>query len=148
MKKFFILVAIFFWLASCGTVGNNTDIINPEAEYLYFFGATCPHCQELNKIMNDEGLFSKISVEKREVWFNEENQALFQEKITELGLEEWRVWVPFVYDKVSGEHAVGVDPALTLFKNRLGGVTSTVTEVESEIENIEALPEDLESIDQ
>ncbi len=119
MKKLIILVTLFIGLTSCGTVGNNTDIINPDAEYLYFFGATCPHCQELNKRINDEDLFSEVSVEKREVYFNDDNREIFSELTKELGLKEWETWVPFVYDKISKTHAVWVDPALELFKSRL-----------------------------
>ncbi|MDA9128883.1 hypothetical protein N9J72_00205 [Candidatus Gracilibacteria bacterium] len=124
MKKLLLLLALTLGLMSCGTVGNSTDIINPDAEYLYFFGATCPHCQDLNKQVNEQDLFSQISVEKREVWYNEDNRELFTQKTTELGLSEGEVGVPFVYDKVTGEYAVGVDPALALFKSRLGGDTS------------------------
>lgn len=119
MKKILLFLALTLWLMSCGTVGNNTDIINPDAEYLYFFWATCPHCQELNKQVKEQDIFSQITVEKREVYFNDANRELFQAKVKELGLDEWGTGVPFVYDTVSGEHAVGVDPAMALFKSRL-----------------------------
>jgi hypothetical protein len=119
MKKIlFTLIASLFILASCGAERLPVDIINPDAEYLYFFGGTCPHCQELNRIANDNDLYSKISIEKREVYANTENQAMFLELIDELGVEG--SGVPFVYDKVTGEVAVGVKPALELMTSRLG----------------------------
>lgn len=139
MKKILLLAALFLWLASCGTVGNNTDIINPEAEYLYFFWATCPHCQELNKILNEQDLYSQVSIEKREVWYNEENQKLFQDKVLELWLKESETGVPFIYDTVTGEHAIGVDPALQLLKSRLNNIVET----ETSQANSEASPQDV-----
>ncbi len=124
MKKFFLLIILVITLISCGSVGNNTDIINPDAEYLYFFGATCPHCQELNKRVKDEDLFSKISVEKREVYFNEENREIFSQLTQELELKEWETGVPFVYDTVNKTHVVWVDQALEMFKSRLNESTT------------------------
>lgn len=109
-----------FILVSCGNQ-NSTDIINPDAEFQYFFGATCPHCQELNEAVKNEDLFSKISVEKREVYYNTQNRDIFLALTKELGLSEKDTGVPFVYDTISGKHAVGVGPALELFKSRLGG---------------------------
>jgi len=71
LKKILLFSMIPLILVGCGENNNGTDIINPDAEFLYFFGATCPHCQELNAKVKEEDLFSQISVEKREVYFNE-----------------------------------------------------------------------------
>jgi len=122
MKKITLaLIAALFILASCGKSAP-VDIINPDAEYLYFFGATCPHCQELNRLAEEEDLYSKIAIEKREVYFNNENREAFLKLVEEIKPE--RDGVPFVYDKITGEYAVGVEPALEMFKNRLNATIS------------------------
>lgn len=143
MKKIvLVLVSALFILASCGN--KNQDIINPDAEFRYFYGATCPHCQELNKRVEKEDLFSKISVEKREVYFNNDNREKFLEVTKEMGLDESKVGVPFVMHKASGEYAIGVDNALELFKKDFSAVLDEETpteespadaEVEAETEN-------------
>lgn len=126
MKKIiWILIVSLIFLASCGK-SNSTDIINPDAEYLYFFGATCPHCQELNRMVEEEDLFSKIAVEKREVYFNNTNRDIFLKLVQEIQPE--RDGVPFVYDKVTWQVAVGVEPAFALFKSRLNTQTEADTE--------------------
>ena len=118
MKKILasLLVSLFL-LVSCGE-RPPVDIINPDAEYLYFYGATCPHCQELNKIAEERDLYSQISVEKREVYNNPENRDIFLALIEEI--EPRSDWVPFVYDTVTGEVAVWVRPALEMMTSRLG----------------------------
>jgi glutaredoxin len=118
MKKILsLLILSLFLLVSCGD-RPPVDIINPDAEYLYFYGATCPHCQELNRIAEERDLYSQISIEKREVYQNAENRDLFLALIEKI--EPDSDGVPFVYDTVTGEVAVGVRPALELMTSRLG----------------------------
>jgi len=115
MKKIIALLWLVLILASCAGGSNSNDIINPESEFLYFYGASCPHCQELNGLVEDEDLFSKISVEKREVYFNSTNQELFTETVKALWINQSEVGVPFVLQRSTGEFAVWVQPALALF---------------------------------
>jgi len=118
MKKIIsLLVVSLFMLVSCWERAP-VDIINPEAEYLYFYGASCPHCQELNRIAEERDLYSQIPVEKREVYNNPENRDIFLALIEEIKPES--DGVPFVYDTVTGEVAVGVRPALEMMTSRLG----------------------------
>lgn len=115
MKKILgVLLLWLFILTSCGTK-QSADIINPDADLLYFYGATCPHCQELNRRVEAEDLFSKISVEKREVYYNEANRQMFLDIIEKTKAE--RNGVPFVYDKNTGKYVVWVEPAFELFKS-------------------------------
>lgn len=128
MKKILgVLLISLFFLTSCGK-SSSVDIVNPDAEYLYFYGATCPHCQELNRIAEEENLFSKIAVEKREVYFNNANREIFLKLVEEIKPE--RDGVPFVYDKVTGTVAVGVEPALELLKSRLNATIEEIVEDE------------------
>jgi len=123
-----------FIFISCGQK-TPQDIINPEAEYRYFFWATCPHCQELNRIAESRDLYSQISIEKREIYSNAENQAIFQELLEEI--KPRSQWVPFVYDTVTWEVAVWVKPALELMTSRLWQNTPTSIESKTVIETEE-----------
>jgi hypothetical protein len=100
MKKIILVLLASLALVSC-VERAEVDIINPDAEYLYFYGATCPHCQNLNKQVKELDLFSQISVEKREVYHSNGNRAVFSETAKKLGLKESDMSVPFVYDTVS-----------------------------------------------
>ncbi len=126
MKKLLsISIATLLFLVSCGS-NSTVDIINPDADFLYFYGATCPHCQDLNKQIEELDLLNKVSIEKREVYYNNGNRWLFLETAKKAGLKEDDVWVPFVYDKATGEHAVWVWPALELFNTRVDSVANDI----------------------
>lgn len=113
MKKILPLLVSLFAFASCGTP---VDIINPDAKFLYFYGSTCPHCQELNTYMQDNDLYNKLSLEKREVYFNQENNKMFLEKAKELGIPEKEVAVPFVLNKETNTYTVGAPAAIEQFE--------------------------------
>lgn len=117
MKKIFLILAwTLLVLSSCGKT-NTTDIINPDADFLYFYGATCPHCQDLNSKMEEQDIFSKVSIEKREVYFNNSNHQRFLIEAKKLWLDPEKTWVPFALHKASKTHAIGVEPVLKLFLN-------------------------------
>lgn len=143
-----------FLLVSCGWNKETADIINPNAEYLYFYWATCPHCQELNKIAKEYDLYSKIEVEKKEVYRNRDNAEDFRKLAEKIGVNFNEVGVPFVYDRISGEVATGVKPAITLMTSRLGGKNkeksqttedTTISKDEEQQEDIKAKEEKIEA---
>ena len=111
MKKILLLVAVAIWLAACSAWASD-DVINPDAEYLYFYGKTCPHCMEVNRYMNENDTMANYSIEKREIYQNQENNDLFQALTTSLEIEGW---VPFVMNKATKEYVIGTDPVKELF---------------------------------
>lgn len=129
MKKILITCFTMLFLASCGS--NNSDVINPEAELLYFYGATCPHCQDLNRKIKESGGIEQFSVEKREVYYNPENNKIFLDTAKELKIEEGKVWVPFVYNKTTWKYAIGTEPAFEIFMDSIKSSTGGVLEKSS-----------------
>lgn len=123
MKK--VILWLIAWvallgLASCAPVKQDSgDIINPEADYVYFYGSTCPHCQELNKKLEEEDIYSKVALEKREVYYNSVNRDSFLAVQKKLGLDSENTGVPFVLEKATGEYATGVGPAFNLLTKNL-----------------------------
>ncbi len=111
MKKLLIFLGLAIALVSCAPLSD--DIINPDAEYLYFYSKTCPHCTEVNAYMTDNNTHATYSIEKREITYNAENQRMFQVVTAGLGIE-WGS-VPFVVHKESWEYTVGTGPVIALF---------------------------------
>lgn len=122
MKKIFVSVIALFLVAllsSCSATKSD-DVINPNSDFLYFYGKDCPHCQELNRELNALGMYSLVSIEKRETYYNNDNRLLFLAATEALWLESSRVGVPFVLDRRTKEYAIWVQPALALLATRIG----------------------------
>lgn len=118
MKKILLWIIAIFFLTSCG--GNsNVDIINPDAQYLYFYGATCPHCQELNRKIKEVWWIEQFSIEKREVYYNAENNKLFLQTAKDLNIPEDKIGVPFILEKATSQYVIGVEPALEMLSKSL-----------------------------
>ncbi len=113
------MLSLSFFLISCTQQGDE-DIINPNSDFLYFWGKTCPHCLELNAELERLDMYSQVSIEKRETYFNNDNRLLFLAATQELWIDPGKVWVPFALDRRTREYAIWVQPALALFATRIG----------------------------
>ncbi|MCH8518502.1 hypothetical protein LAT59_01955 [Candidatus Gracilibacteria bacterium] len=128
MKKLLLvllLLSSLIFISCSETTGD--DIINPNSDFLYFYGKTCPHCQELNKELEALDMYSLVSIEKRETYFNNDNRLLFLAATEELGIDPSRVGVPFVLDRRTREYAIGVQPAIALLSTRIGQDNGDIT---------------------
>ncbi len=122
MKKILLtLMTLWLILTSCGasSQSSNSDIINPEADFLYFYSWSCWHCQELNKEMEAEDIYSQLAIEKREVSANNTNRELFIQTAEWLGVSESDMGVPFALNKHTQEYVVGVQPAMEMFREAI-----------------------------
>ncbi len=109
MKKILLCIVLFlsvFSFSSCVKIEWD-DIINPEADFIYFYGKTCPHCVALNKELIKKDIYSYNILEKKEIYKNSTNQEEFNTLTAKLGLAREDVWVPFLYDKATRKHYVG-----------------------------------------
>ena len=64
---------------------------------VYYYGLTCPHCKEVEEWMKKNKIEEKIKIEKKEVWYNQENAAELQEVAKFCGLDPTSVGVPFLW---------------------------------------------------
>ena len=100
-----MLIAWILGLSSCGEVKSD-DILNPDADFIYYYGKTCSYCVDLDKTLKEKDIYSKNILEKKEVWTNRRNQAEFTALTTSLGLNPTQVGVPFMYVKSTKEHFI------------------------------------------
>ncbi len=109
MKKIFgciMAIVMMLTFTSCVKIEWD-DIINPEANFIYYYWKTCPHCIALHKTLVKKDIYSKNILEKKEVWKNPKNQEEFKELTDKLWLAPEDVWVPFLYIKSSKKHHIG-----------------------------------------
>src|SRR3972149_1798825 len=66
------------------------------AKIIFFYGTGCPHCAEVEKYFEENGMFDKYSIEKREIYFDRDNALLFNQVMDRLGVTAGDRGVPMV----------------------------------------------------
>jgi len=88
IKKIFLSLIIFIWFTN----------ITHAAQYIYFYWEWCPHCHEILKYFEDNNIDNKFDIEKKEIYFNNENR----EELLNIWSNFWitlsNIWVPFLVD--------------------------------------------------
>lgn len=94
---------------------KGTSIVVPKKDdFIYFYGATCPHCKNVNEYLNKKGITpEKLGYKKLEVYYNKENAALMEGAAQVANIPEGQVGVPFVYYK--GTAYIGTPEVIGLF---------------------------------
>lgn len=66
---------------------ENIKFDNKKTNVYFFYGDGCPHCEELINFLNNlpEKYNKYFDLYTMEVWYNEENNKLMEDLVTELG---------------------------------------------------------------
>lgn len=84
----------------------------------YFYGEECPHCKDVRKFLDENGIEAKFSFVKREVWHDRTNAALMREAANVCALKPNEIAVPFVFSE--GKCLVGTPKVIEFFKQKAG----------------------------
>ena len=128
MKRFLrvVLVAMIFlllgaglwlWSSSSQDSGEATPM-TAGSDIILFYGKECPHCQELDKKIEENKIAEKVKFDSLEVWHNAENRKIFKDKAFECGYTEDQLGVPFLYAR--GKCFVGTPEAEEFLKQEAG----------------------------
>lgn len=104
-----IIIAVFLVLLSAFmsslVEAQDTTVLDIHV----FVGQTCPHCAELEHYLDSlQEQYEHINPTYYEVWYSEENQALFQQMASEHQIQARGVPTMFIGD----EHFVGYSPQM------------------------------------
>jgi glutaredoxin len=70
-----------------------------KSELILFYSDSCPHCQNVEKYINDNGLKNKLKFQELEVSQNKANSSRLMEKARQCGLNtDSGIGVPFFFD--------------------------------------------------
>ncbi len=105
--KVFIWVGVFMILVTGGLIwlaGQSEDISVSESKELsregitLFYGDGCPHCEDVEKYIEENNITNKVEFVSLEIWENKSNAKIMEEAaiICELDLE--KIGVPFLFD--------------------------------------------------
>jgi len=75
--KFIAIFLLAFLFSSNGT----------SAEMYLFVGDGCPHCEDIERYIEENDLYAKLDIRKFEIFKNLENRQLYLQKTAELGFE-------------------------------------------------------------
>lgn len=131
-------ISISSWIEENQTVSSwVTSSTNPieNTSYIYYYGQGCPYCQQFQKYMESVWWFDKLNIDKREVWYNAENQTKMAEDIQRLWIVSEQIWVPFMVINQWGEESYisWLDGLLSHFEPILGKYSEeTISKIEAE----------------
>ena len=114
MKKILLAIISLFLLVSCGS-SEPLDVINPDADHIYFYWKTCPHCIKVKKYFDENDIMNKYKIEKREVWTSKLNSEFFTKIVENLWLPSEEVGVPFLYKKSDKSYLIWDAKIIELF---------------------------------
>lgn len=99
------------------SASQTADLANSQQAIL-FYGNTCPHCQQLETWMEDNGVFDKVQLVKKEVYDDQDNARQLTGAATICNLDPNNIGVPFLFaDK---QCYVGLDQAKTYLTQKAG----------------------------
>lgn len=85
---------------------------------ILFYGNGCPHCANVDKFVEENGVKEKVDFRKLEIFGNKENSKLMAEKFKACGLSTESMGVPFLWD---GEKCYSGDAdVIEFFKQKIG----------------------------
>lgn len=76
---------------------SDVDFENLKGETVYYYGATCPHCVDVNEFLEENDIASKVDFTKKEVWNNKDNANELSEVAQKCGINPGSIGVPFLY---------------------------------------------------
>lgn len=108
-----VLLVGFLFLSSKTKNSQNISLpSNPE----YFWGDGCPHCANVAAFLDSWDKKDKITIDKKEVWSNQVNASLMQQRAKYCNISPSGMGVPFLFTP-EGKCLVGDTPIIEYFKN-------------------------------
>jgi glutaredoxin len=108
------LVGAVWWLAG-GTFGSKAAF-DPQ-KIVFFYGSTCPHCQEAEKWFEEQKISEKIAFERKEI-SSPIVQAELQQAVEYCKFDDSQgIGVPFLF--AEGKCYMGTPDVESYFKQKL-----------------------------
>jgi len=115
MKKVFKLLLLFLVIVMWQTSGILAKSDFNEKKIYFFYGIGCSHCAKVEKFFEENDLYDRYLIERREIYFDRDNAVLYNTMLDKLRVAEKERGVPIVIlgDKV----IVGDRPIIDNFEN-------------------------------
>jgi len=92
-----IVIGILVWLAGQEPKEVERELLNRDGITL-FYGDGCPHCEDVDKYIQENDIESKVEFVSLEVWKNKVNAKMMKEAAVICELDLDKTGVPFLFD--------------------------------------------------
>ena len=104
-------------------VQNNQNISETlaisEKTSIFFYGNTCPHCEDVEEWMKENKIEEKIEIVKKEVYDDNANALELSRAAKSCGMDASSIGVPFLYTP-EGKCLVGTPDIISYLGNKAG----------------------------
>ncbi len=94
-----------------------TSTSNLPVKYILYYGSTCSHCKVVEEYMQKNDTQSKIGIQLKEVFNNQQNSNELVAKAKICGLATDGIGVPFLFDLENSKCIIGDQPIIDLFES-------------------------------
>jgi len=88
-----------------------------QSSIVYYYGADCPHCLEVEKFLKENKIEEKLTFEKKEVYYNQKNAQELSKRAKKCGLKATEIPVPFIWD--GSKCIIGDEAVINFFKEKI-----------------------------
>lgn len=89
-----------------------------QAEPVFYYGNTCPHCKDVEEWFKANKVEEKIKFTQKEVYDDAQNAAELNQVAASCGMDTSSIGVPFLY--AEGKCLVGSPDIIKYFSDKLG----------------------------
>jgi glutaredoxin len=100
-------------------VANTNNSTSVDA-LVFYYGIGCPHCEDVQEYIVNNGLDDKLQINQKEVWYNNENASDLQAKADICKISEDQLGVPIMFDPIASKCYIGEDEITGLLKEKAG----------------------------
>jgi len=115
ITTFLIIITILvgFYLLTSKKPASITSTETPTADYILFYGNTCPHCKIVEEFISNNQIDQKIKINQLEVYNNKSNSSLFTNMVKKICPDQLKTEglpVPFLVDQKDKKCTIGDAP--------------------------------------
>ena len=118
--------ALDSWTWTTNTWSNSASWITSESvientTYTYYYWQGCWYCANVDKYMNAVDGYEKLDIEKKEIYYNDQNREDMLADAQKLWLDPSSIWVPFliINSQENSEALTWDKPVISYFENIL-----------------------------
>ena len=95
MRRLIYVILSVFFIFNFWTSFSETPNEEVSNKYIYYYGQWCTHCASLDSYLEKTNWYDKLWIEKKEVYFDNDNRNEMLEAWKRLWISDSSIWVPF-----------------------------------------------------